>query len=384
MTDTHTKSPTKDHLTNMTKDVISLVSSFMGIKDCLSLSMVSKHYDNIIGNNSNFWIQRLKRDYGVKYLDIIKYGKGDPKQYYKYLVQLDKISSEVIFNNILLNNRNYIVKPTDNLWTKLNNKLANLSVMKEIGHIVNCNKEFIYYLWKEKHYNIKYIAYSVAKEGNVELIKMLISDNNGDILEDIFFGACHGGNTYIIMMMIERGVHNFQNGFIEAIKYDKIEVVQLMIYYGVTNFSGGINLASEYGHLEIVRLMIHWIYRRKIDIHTKLIYIKSALTQAASRGHLNIIRYLIEDVGADNYKTVLLRASFSGHIDIVEYIVTKPISEFVDAINEAMGLAAEQGHIEIIKLLTQKGANDWGNAIGRAIWSGHYDLAATLQKYKNF
>ncbi|AGF84970.1 repeat protein [Moumouvirus goulette] len=86
---------------------------------------------------------------------------------------------------------------------------------------------------------------------------------------------------------------------------------------------------------------------------------------AVSSGYLNLAQYLIDDIGIDfsslyQYHTELSIASFRGHIDIVKYLIQKNID--VNAYNYlALEASTFNGHVDIFKLLLNNGA-DLGNS----------------------
>ena len=103
----------------------------------------------------------------------------------------------------------------------------------------------------------------------------------------------------------------------------------------------------------------------------------SALLIAATKGHLSIVQYLVEqraDINKadDNDFTPLFAASAHGHVDVVRYLLEQGADrDKVDFVDGATPLHAAvfHGHIEIAKLLMVYGSdlhvrNKWGeNAI---------------------
>lgn len=108
---------------------------------------------------------------------------------------------------------------------------------------------------------------------------------------------------------------------------------------------------------------------------------KTPLIHACQKGHINIVKYLVENKANTNWKqdfnhrTPLSIAAENGHLDIVKYLVKKGADvnlnpdydtleeldedEIVDPSvgNTAIFLAAKKGHFEIAQYLHSAGAN---------------------------
>ena len=78
-----------------------------------------------------------------------------------------------------------------------------------------------------------------------------------------------------------------------------------------------------------------------------------SLYSAAKYGHLNVVKYLVENgVGIKDFFGLLNGASEEGHIDIVKYLIDMgaPVTHY------ALARAVRHDHIDVVKLLIEHGA----------------------------
>jgi ankyrin repeat protein len=117
------------------------------------------------------------------------------------------------------------------------------------------------------------------------------------------------------------------------------------------------------------------------------------LVSAASGGQLQVVKYLVEEAGADvrwadrDGKTALMYAAWKGHVDVVDYLRGRQDIN-IDARSEkghtALDLACDNGHLEVVKVLGAAGArvnpqakNEWGPLVSAA-FKGHLQLVKYL------
>ena len=106
-----------------------------------------------------------------------------------------------------------------------------------------------------------------------------------------------------------------------------------------------LRLASERGHLEVVKYLVE----QGADIHAMNDY---ALRWSSLKGHLEVVKYLVEN-GANihaNNDHALRLASLKGYLEVVTYLVEQGAN--VHANNDlALRWASEEGHLEVVKYL---------------------------------
>ena len=133
-----------------------------------------------------------------------------------------------------------------------------------------------------------------------------------------------------------------------------------------------IRYATRFGLLEELKQMMHSqtfscpSFRWKWNFFTE--NGKTATMLAADFGQLDILRYLVEEKGAQCDDTVQVRgmtctflAARSGHLHILEYLIDEQFLEFQEFIRDDSWRtctmhAAENGHLDVLKYLKYKGA----------------------------
>jgi hypothetical protein len=117
------------------------------------------------------------------------------------------------------------------------------------------------------------------------------------------------------------------------------------------------DLATENGHLEILRYLVEES-GQVIDLTVDDSY---PLHLAAENGYLHIVRYLIEESGqsvdaTSNDNFALRYAAENGHLPVVRYLIEdsgQPV-DATDKDNWALRLAAENDHLPVVQYLIEE------------------------------
>lgn len=118
---------------------------------------------------------------------------------------------------------------------------------------------------------------------------------------------------------------------------------------------------------------------------------ESALTLACYKGHLDMVRFLLE-AGADQehktdeMHTALMEASMDGHVEVARLLLDSgaQVNMPTDSFESPLTLAACGGHVDLAMLLLERGANieevnDEGyTPLMEASREGHEEMAALL------
>jgi ankyrin repeat protein len=117
------------------------------------------------------------------------------------------------------------------------------------------------------------------------------------------------------------------------------------------------------------------------------------LVQAAISGRLHVVKYLVEEAGADVQRagcigwTPLMWAVDEGHTDVVGYLLSRPdikIDAKTPAGESMLLLACRPGHLEVMRLLVGAGAkvnpqaSDEYGSLGDAALNGHLHVVKYL------
>jgi hypothetical protein len=127
-----------------------------------------------------------------------------------------------------------------------------------------------------------------------------------------------------------------------------------------------INAAAEQGNLEMVKYCV----ANECAISTL------ACAKAAGDGHLEVLKYLREEVKAPWDRRTAAWAAGSGHLHILEYLVDRKYDEYDE---DACEDAADGGHLDCLKYLHETAKAPWNSqAVRRAHENIHPDCVQYL------
>jgi ankyrin repeat protein len=149
-------------------------------------------------------------------------------------------------------------------------------------------------------------------------------------LGDQLFNAARSGDAVTVKSLLDRGVD-----------------VNTKFRYGATALS----YASDKGHLEVVKLLIE----RKANVNVKdTFYGATPIIWAAQKGHTKVVEALL-DAGAEGRDDALGIGANEGHLELVRMVLAKG-SLKAETLSESL-VAAERGkHAEIVDALRKAGA----------------------------
>jgi ankyrin repeat protein len=131
----------------------------------------------------------------------------------------------------------------------------------------------------------------------------------------------HGADVNWIGMYFHTALHYATIG-------DKPEMVEWLLNHGAEVGLNGddrtaLHIAAIRGNLEIVRCLLRPDRHTGVDAKDKFLFTPFSL--ACLRGHIGILRYMVECSGVDpkrfNISDGLLKASESGHIPVIKYLI---------------------------------------------------------------
>lgn len=130
--------------------------------------------------------------------------------------------------------------------------------------------------------------------------------------------------------------------------------------------------AAGQGHLDIVKYLVE--QGSNIPPYS--------LIESAAGGHFEVVKYLIEK-GSKPTGMALTRAILFGHTEIVKYLIENG-AEIHSENDYAIRWAAKNGELELVKFLIEKGANIHAENDYALLWAvegGHFDIVQLLVEH---
>ncbi|XP_031786075.1 ankyrin repeat and KH domain-containing protein mask isoform X6 [Nasonia vitripennis] len=211
-----------------------------------------------------------------------------------------------------------------------------------------------------------------ASAGHVDIVSLLIA-HGADVNAQSTSGntplmyGCAGGHEEVVKVLLEAGAnvedHN-ENGHTPLME------------------------AASAGHVSVAKILLE--HGAGINTHSNE-FKESALTLACYKGHLDMVRFLLE-AGADQehktdeMHTALMEASMDGHVEVARLLLDSgaQVNMPTDSFESPLTLAACGGHVDLAMLLIERGANieevnDEGyTPLMEAAREGHEEMVALL------
>lgn len=182
-----------------------------------------------------------------------------------------------------------------------------------------------------------FLLRSSVVQGNVEFVQYLldkgvdISSNNGEALKKSFefFTKFESDAYYHIATMLVnhdplKAKKYERDLWMIAVETSASPLLRLMMEK-IPNINvhydneSALILMSQSNNLPTIKMLIE----RGADVHA---YSEMALNDAISRGHINVVKYLVEEAGADflvDDRKLFNTAGFYGRTEILEYLTQK-------------------------------------------------------------
>ncbi|XP_033224897.1 ankyrin repeat domain-containing protein 17-like isoform X3 [Belonocnema kinseyi] len=211
-----------------------------------------------------------------------------------------------------------------------------------------------------------------ASAGHADIVRLLIA-HGADVNAQSTSGntplmyACAGGHEEVVRALLDAGAnvedHN-ENGHTPLME------------------------AASAGHVPVAKILLD--HGAGINTHSNE-FKESALTLACYKGHLDMVRFLLE-AGADQehktdeMHTALMEASMDGHVEVARLLLDSgaQVNMPTDSFESPLTLAACGGHVDLAMLLIERGANieevnDEGyTPLMEAAREGHEEMVALL------
>ncbi|XP_046405893.1 uncharacterized protein LOC124170897 isoform X3 [Ischnura elegans] len=243
-------------------------------------------------------------------------------------------------------------------------------------------------------------------DGDVGTVRKLLGEGRSvhettEEGESLLSLACSAGYFELAQVLLamsanveDRGIKGDCTPLMEASSAGHVEVVRLLINHGADvnaqSSSGNTPLmyACAGGHEEVVRVLLS--ANAKVEDHNENGH--TPLMEAASAGHVGVAKILLEhgagiNTHSNEFKeSALTLACYKGHLDMVRFLLEAGADQEhkTDEMHTALMEASMDGHVEVARLLLDSGAqvnmptDSFESPLTLAACGGHVDLAMLL------
>lgn len=210
----------------------------------------------------------------------------------------------------------------------------------------------------------------IAKAGNVQVLKWAYEVQGFPLDQDITHVAARSGNLAILQYLVSKGftadnevsIIASRNGDLEMIKWYREQVC--CTYWD----EYATDQAASNGHLEVLK------YLDKCELHSNW-NDYSMIWGAAGGGHLEVVKWL-RARGCPWTSIATYGAAEQGHLEVLEWALENgcPCSDC------AVPGAARNGHLSVLKLLCKNGCQCDDSTCVEAVRNGNWHVVKWLHE----
>lgn len=211
--------------------------------------------------------------------------------------------------------------------------------------------------------------YEAAKGGHLHLVKYFLQEGATDLNLGLQ-AAVEGGDLNIVKFFVKEGADDFLRGLESSASKGNLKLARYFLARGAKPTQNIFKLACGSGNLELVELLFSRLYvvNTRIDENEKIGGLNNGLLEAASSGHLEVVKFLIEQ-GASNLNKALKKAAQYWKEDIVYFLLENGETDM----NAGLIGAARSGNVNLTNLLLTYGADNVQEALEQSIKYGKLD-----------
>lgn len=205
----------------------------------------------------------------------------------------------------------------------------------------------------EKVEDKEYYLVDAAYHGNLEVVKFILEGIKEPDVTTSFNEACDQDHKEVAEFLLPYVNKSF--ALDRAAWAGYTDMVEKLLKEGDPTHDKNSPLygASLRGHLEVVKLLLE---DKRVTPNGR------PICSAAEFGHLDIVKLLIEK-GADpscNHNDPLRSAAAHGRYKVVKFLLQDTRVDPTDASNDAIQQAAKNGHAKVVEILLRDGRSDPG------------------------
>jgi len=225
------------------------------------------------------------------------------------------------------------------------------------------------------------ILESAAKAGHDHILETF-PDNRvewSSMVYRLVHNACKHGRGSIVKILLEPRIARDEYAIELAVKRGHLHLLPLFEELGWNTASPAV-----FGALARHSFLEHM--RRYVETRPGFPYKQPAgdfaLLSACSRGHTDIVKWLLEEFDASTRvkERALCSAAEHGQTSVVRLLLRYVDSFSPKSLEDALRCSAREGYLDIVKLLVSCGARNYVSGKNFAEWMGNEEIAAYLDE----
>lgn len=295
--------------------------------------------------------------------------------------------------------------PLETLFNEINSKIPNmvwdfntwektlLTTVPKLERVIKLLEKDEFRREKFSGTDFGYLGLSLDSP---EIIKDSLQGKSGEVYLEM---AIKRGYLKVLKYLASKGYREYIKDYSITIAAEngRLEVVKYLVSLGFNptfNYNSAIRQACTSGHLEVIRYL-----REECDCELGIDFY--LMRNVCGEGHLEVVRYLVEECGydprTDNGNNALVFSVIGGQLEVLKYLVSLGCDPRIDDFmrwsvtlemtkyliemgcdikahsNVAIRNASERGDIDLVKFLYEKGCRS-DRAVIEAINSQNLEL----------
>ena len=216
-------------------------------------------------------------------------------------------------------------------------------------------------LWSSDLYDERDFCHAVAHTNKLELLKWIREEKKCKWSSHTIYAAAEQGNLEMVKYCVANKCPMYEDACAYAAGNGHLEVLKYLREEVKATWDS--RTASWAAENGHLHIL-EYLVERKYDK-----YLEGACMFAAMRGHLDCLKYLHETAKAPWDWDTATSAAKTGHLHILQYLVERKYDEY-DA--QACEFAAENGHLDCLKYLRETAKAPWDeDAVEVAYMNNH-------------